>query len=122
MEGTEHRDIYIALGVGGVALVLIYLYLYSGSNVPTGADGTPIPTAADTSVPQTPYNYNVAPYNPPLLTPNPPQTLQPLNNVNQSNNCSGCSKASKCGSFNNSNPTSTYQYNTLVGYGADAGA
>jgi hypothetical protein len=54
MSKKEHRDIYIAAAVGGVALILIWLYL--SSETPTGSPLT------QTAGPQTPYNYNVGPY------------------------------------------------------------
>lgn len=65
---NEHRDAYIAAIVGGVALVLIYLYLHAGTNAIAADLGTPLGTqpvdASATPAAGSPYNYNVAPYDP----------------------------------------------------------
>jgi hypothetical protein len=67
MTDKEHRDAYIAAAVGGVALVLIYLYLNTQSGSAMAATVPDNTSAVGETVPQTPYNYNVAPY-----TPRPP--------------------------------------------------
>jgi len=62
MTQKEHKDIYIASAIGGLGLVLIWLYLYGGTSVALAVpeDQQTAPPLADTS----PYNYNVAPYDP----------------------------------------------------------
>lgn len=72
MTQKEHKDIYIASAVGGLGLVLIWLYLHGGTvqasiTDPNAEQAAPL---ADTS----PYNYNVAPYDPgpPLSIAFPP--------------------------------------------------
>lgn len=61
MTKEEKRDMYIAAGVGGVALILILLYIHSAPQLEQTAslpDATEMQTAGD----QTPYNYNIQPY------------------------------------------------------------
>lgn len=111
----EHRDVYIALAVGGLGLILILLWLFT----PTGAvasetgagdtynllTGTMPPGAND-------YNYNVPPFN-----PGPPITIaQPTIPGSTSGNC-GCSGASSvsCGQMTGSNPVNVAQFQTLIG-------
>lgn len=61
MTDKEKRDAYIAAAVGGVALVLIYLYIHSAPLIAGGA-GT-LPDATQTAgLDQNPYNYNIQPY------------------------------------------------------------
>jgi ABC-type amino acid transport substrate-binding protein len=117
----EHRDLYIALGVGGVALILIFLYLYGGTQQPvaTNSNGASLPGLTETpAADATPYTYNVQPY-----YPNPGIQYVPNNsNTNQaSGGCGGCGKKNEC--FNaSSNNCTTSQFMTLIGYGSNAGA
>lgn len=67
---NEHRDGYIAAAVAGVVIILIMLYLFGGSQ-----QASALPAADATASPdQTPYNYNVAPYQ-----PGPPIKVPPRN-------------------------------------------
>ncbi|MDE2019973.1 MAG: hypothetical protein KGJ13_06545 [Patescibacteria group bacterium] len=112
MNGHEHRDVYIALGVAGVVLVLIYLYLYGGATTPVGPDGNPLPsTTTGPDVAQTPYNYNVTPYNPSPHANYTPQSINPLNS-----GCSGCSGSQRCG-VSGMNSTNVTQFSLLIGGG-----
>ncbi len=61
MTDHEKRDMYIAAAVGGVALVLILLYI----KTPTAGQPVQLPEAAETLASagdQNPYNYNIQPY------------------------------------------------------------
>jgi hypothetical protein len=62
----EHHDAMIAFAVGGVALILILLYMFGGAHASqTNAAGEPLPTVTSVGNPNpTAYNYNIAPYNP----------------------------------------------------------
>lgn len=63
MTSKEHRDVYIAAGVGGLGLVLILLYLFGGTQ--TSLTQTPTTTPDLSAVPGAgDYTYNIAPYNP----------------------------------------------------------
>lgn len=106
---------YIAMAVGGVALVLIFLYLYGGG---TSAASATAPASADTTAPAlatlpdntTPYNYNVAPYD-----PGPPIQFgfapPPGGAVNQNSCCDRCGDGQD--GFNVNVP----QFLTLLGTG-----
>lgn len=60
MTKEEKRDMYIAAGVGGVALILILLYVYSA---PAPEQVASLPDATEMqTVDQSPYNYNIQPY------------------------------------------------------------
>lgn len=64
---NEHRDAYIAAIVGGVVLILILLYLHSGTNAVAADLSNPLaspPVDASATPGASDYNYNVAPYNP----------------------------------------------------------
>lgn len=113
----EKKDMYIAAAVGGVALVLIYLYLYSGSTpTQTNADGTSLPSTTETPAPGlNSYNYNIAPYNP---QPGLQLAAQPLTTGIGGGCCDTCGPSSG-GSFQN---VTAAQFNTLIGYGTQAGA
>ncbi len=142
MTEKEHRDVYIAAAVGGVALVLIYLFLNGGSVTPqTVASDTQVPSATATPPPaQTAYNYNIQPFNPGpglilgdtniggpgdsfftssytggTMTP-PPAT------GGCSGNCGSCKQT--CGPVTgNSIANNTVgQFMALMGFGNDAGA
>lgn len=70
MTDSEKKDMYIAAGVGGVALILILLYVHSAPAIAGGAGD--LPTLISTPpVDSTPYNYNILPYagNGPLNIP-----------------------------------------------------
>lgn len=80
---NEHRDAYIAAGIAGVVIILIMLYLFGGSQ----ASASTLPAADATASPdQTPYNYNVAPYQ-----PGPPIAVPPRNlNLGGGGCCDTC--------------------------------
>lgn len=61
MTDKEKRDAYMAAGIGGVALILILLYIHSAPAVAAGGGDLPSVTAMP-PVDSTPYNYNIAPY------------------------------------------------------------
>lgn len=111
MTKKEHNDVYIAAIVGGIALVLIWLYMQTGVAVAASLpDNT---TAAGDTVPQTPYNYNVAPYDPgpPISFAFPPVPTSGSDNIN----VGGC--GCPCGPQNGGNNfnTTTSQFQTLMG-------
>lgn len=116
MADTEHRDVYIAAAVGGVALVLIYLYMHStpAQAAATDASGAALPSVVSTppELP-TPYTYNVEPYN-----PQPGIQIGATPTQNKSGCCDNCGPSSGSNYFN----TTVAQFQTLMGYGAAAGA
>ncbi|MDE2019925.1 MAG: hypothetical protein KGJ13_06305 [Patescibacteria group bacterium] len=129
MEAKEKQDVYIAFAVGGLALVLILLYVFGGSQQPTAAnaDGSPLPSVGAVSppnLPQTAYNYNIVPFDPSpgILYP---KSALPANSNSANGCCDGCSgESSKCGPTTGQqyfNPN-VAQFMTLVGYGNAGGA
>jgi len=110
MTKKEHKDVYIAAAVGGVALILIWLYLNTGTAVSaTLPDNT---SAAGDTVPQTPYNYNVAPYQ-----PGPPIqfAFPPIPDVGGGNTNIGGSCGCPCGPDGSNNfNVNTYQFQSLI--------
>jgi hypothetical protein len=126
MSDKEHRDVYIAAIVGGLGLVLIYLYMHSspaqlqvadasGSNVPQAAG------VAGASIPQNAYNYNVAPYDPgpPIQFAFPPIPGSQSSGGNITIGApGGC--CNQCGprTGNAYNDNTTAQFSTLLGTGA----
>lgn len=125
MADTEHKDIYIAAAVGGVALVLVMLHVFSNQQpTATNAEGAslPLPGATTTGTPST-YNYNIAPFNPAPGIPYPKSSLatNTLPSVASPQNggcCDQCGPSSGSGYFANS----VAQYMTLIGFGNQAGA
>lgn len=94
MTSEEKRDMYIAAAVGGVALVLILLYIHTPPQLEQTAtlpDATQ--SAADTGE-QTPYNYNVQPYGgsgSPFYVPPAGAVSRPANsNVSGGGCCDPC--------------------------------
>ncbi len=117
MTDKEHSDIYIAAAVGGLGLILIYLYMHSSSQAasPAQASQTPVVAATEPAGVSTPYNYNVAPYDPgpPIVfaaAPLPPP--QPGANIG-GGCCNDCGPAN-ADHFNNTNVA---QFATLLGLG-----
>jgi hypothetical protein len=117
MTDKEQKDLYIAAGVLGVGILAIFLISNHTAAVAAAAD--PTNTAAPASLTDappplpTPYNYNIAPYN------NAP-AIKAVQNPSSSNN-GGC--CDNCGPINGNkfNNPGVPQYNTLMGFGADAG-
>lgn len=101
MTSEEKRDVYIAAGVGGVALVLILLYVHSAP-APGQPGALPDATQAAIAGDQNPYNYNIQPYGgsgSPLYVP--PNGAVQAGGSNSSSNgcCDPC--ASKNGGYQN---------------------
>lgn len=92
MTHEEKRDMYIAAAVGGVALILILLYI---KTPPTLEQPAALPDATQTAVgDQNPYNYNIQPYGgsgSPLYVP-PNGALRPGGNSSGDGGC-----CNKCG-------------------------
>jgi len=123
MSDTERKDVYIAVGIGGLALILIMLYIYGGKSVPvtdqTNSDGASLPSVTATPPPDTtPYTYNIQPYYP---NAGLPLAANANKTSNGKSGCGGCSSKSSC--YNPSSYGCTIaQFNTLAGYGNEAGA
>lgn len=113
----ENRDAMIAVAVGGVALVLILLYMKGGAVGATNAEGEPLPALTSIQPPNAnSYNYNVAPYNPdPGLSYG--RSALPANNIG-----GGC--CDNCGPQNGQtyNNVNIAQFMTLLGFGTAGGA
>ena len=95
MTKEEKRDMYIAAAVGGVALILILLYVGTPEAVAQTAS-LPDATEAMTAGESNPYNYNIQPYGgsgSPLYVP-PNGTVQP-GGVRGGNYGGGC--CDQCG-------------------------
>lgn len=120
MADTEHRDIYIAAAVGGVGLVLVFMYLQgvtpAQAESAVASAGSPLlANAAITPPPdQTAYNYNVAPY-----TPRPPIQFPPAIPAVQYQSNSGGGFCNDCGPSTGSqyNDPTVAQFQTLIGNG-----
>lgn len=110
MTDKEHKDVYIAAAVGGVALILILLYMYGGTNT-AAQTAEPSDAIATPPAAQTPYNYNVAPYQ-----PGPPIQFGAATPAN-SNKAGGC--CDRCGPAigNDIFSTSVAQFQTLISMG-----
>jgi hypothetical protein len=107
MTDHEKRDVYIAFGIGGIALILILLYVFGGTANPVTEDGAIVPYPDKA---YSPYDYNIQPYQSPGAIGNP--TPKAIGN-------GGCCDA--CGPYNGAtyNNVNTYQFKTLLGYGGD---
>lgn len=125
MSDKEHRDFYIAAIVGGLGLVLIYLYMHAAPSALQVADtsGSTVPTAAGVaSAPPalSAYNYNVAPYDPgpPIQFAFP--ALAPISQPNITLGTPGGGCCNKCGpsSGDSYNNNTVGQFATLIGTGA----
>jgi len=63
MTQKEHRDVYIAAGVGGLGLVLILLYLFGGTQASIIQQPAATPDLSGVPGPGD-YNYNITPFDP----------------------------------------------------------
>ena len=125
MDAKEHKDLYIALAVGGVTLVLVFLYMSQNSSITvtpaTDTATTPATTTAEAPPPITPYNYNIEPYSPgPLLANAAPNVSNNVTIGGNGNGCSGCANKKNCGPLNGNAPDNctVAQYQTLMDTGA----
>jgi hypothetical protein len=110
MTDTEKRDLYIAAAVGGIGLVIVFLYLHAGTIV--SQNGQQIPSTVPAATPaQTAYNYNIAPYN-----PAPPLTVASPQSIGDFANSGGCCDSCGFGSTN----VDVANFTTLMGTGAAA--
>lgn len=104
MTDTEKKDLYIAAAVGGLGLILVFAYIHSGTLV--SHNGEQIPAAEPSAPVVTPYNYNVAPYN-----PRPALQLAKPGSMNKGGCCDDCGVRNGAQYFN---PT-VAQFQTLIG-------
>lgn len=113
MTAKEHRDVYIAAGVGGLGLVLILLYLFGGTQSALIQQPAATPDLSGVPGPGD-YNYNITPYD-----PAPPiSNAAPINFGGNSAPGGGC--CDDCGPQTGAqyfNPT-VAQYQTLQQGGA----
>ena len=110
MTDKEKRDAYIATAIGGVVLVLLFMYVKSAPLVEGGAGTLPDVSASAAPIDQTPYNYNIQPYggDGPLNIPaRGPITTQ---NIGGRNSGGGCCDA--CGTTQGS----SYQNPGVLAY------
>ena len=120
MADTEKRDVYIAAAVGGVGLVLVLLYLWDQTPAPaTNAQGEPLPSLVATPPASTPYNFNIAPFDP---APGIPYARPNINTINAPGGAGGC--CDDCGPRNSAQyfNSTVSQFMTLLGYGNEGGA
>ena len=114
MTEMEKKDLYIAAGVGGLALVVIFAIIHaSGPQVLTPADtAAQLPTADGLNTPlPSAYNYNVVPYQPAPLAKNAPVVLgQPAVSGGGDCCCDDCG-VSNGAEYNNPN---VQQFQTLI--------
>lgn len=125
MNDKEQRDVYIAVAVGGVALVLVLFYLTGGKNQgvviqgqPSDGNGVSPVNVTTPEIPQSEYNYNITPFTSEL--PIIQSRLGPP--VQTSSGCGGCGGSggvNHCGpiSAGNNFNTTIAQFLTLMQMG-----